>query len=199
MTIFLLYMITLACHPGLTVLVEATGLHSGDLNLLKPNVLITPTKGSATSWEKVYFVPVNCFLCFTVGNFLGRLVGFWSVWMTALSSLNCCSGDALPSDAHPDAGPLPHLAQGARPPPLPRLQSHAPQALLHPRPYPFWCCLHRPHAGLQHLHWNSYQVRQTLVSTWFQLSVSVWWWWGWRPGWGRKSSKLQQTSWWAIS
>jgi len=57
-TIFLLYMITLACHPGLTVLVEATGLHSG----------------VATSWEKVYFVPVTCFLCFTVGNFLGRLV-----------------------------------------------------------------------------------------------------------------------------
>merc|ERR1719430_2382088 len=49
-TIFLLYMITMACHPGLTVLIEATGLHNG----------------SATSWEKVYFVPVNCFLCFTV-------------------------------------------------------------------------------------------------------------------------------------
>jgi len=57
-TIFLLYMITMACHPGLTVLIEATGLHNG----------------SATSWEKVYFVPVNCFLCFTVGNFLGRVV-----------------------------------------------------------------------------------------------------------------------------
>jgi len=61
-TIFLLYVITLACHPGLTVLVEATGLQSG----------------SATSWEEVYyevyFVPVNCFLCFAIGNLLGRSV-----------------------------------------------------------------------------------------------------------------------------
>lgn len=57
-TMVLLYATTLACHPGLTVLVEATNLH-------------TPTAGP---WEATYFVPTACFLTFTVGNFLGRMV-----------------------------------------------------------------------------------------------------------------------------
>ena len=68
------------------------------------------------------------------------------------------SGDAPPSNAHPNTGPLAHLAPGARPPPLPRLQPGAPQALLHPRPHPLRRCLHLPHAHLQYLYWNSHQV-----------------------------------------
>ena len=115
---------------------------------------LLPTKGFATSWEKVYFVPVSCFLCFTVGNFLGRLVGF-SISLAVKASN---SGDAPPSNAHPNAGPLAHPAPGARPPPLPRLQPGAPQALLHPRPHPLRRCLHLPHAHLQYLYWNSHQV-----------------------------------------
>ena len=57
-TMVLLYATTLACHPGLTVLVEATNLR-------------TPAAGP---WETTYFVPTACFLTFTVGNFLGRMV-----------------------------------------------------------------------------------------------------------------------------
>ena len=156
-------MITLACHPGLTVLVEATGLHSGNWEIALPqslltNGFVTPrsflTKGFATSWEKVYFVPVSCFLCFTVGNFLGRLVGF----SISLGVKSANSGDASPPHTEPYADPLAHLAKSPSPSPLPRLQPGSPQTLLHPRPHPLWHSLHLPHARLQYLHWNSHQV-----------------------------------------
>ncbi|XP_023334824.1 equilibrative nucleoside transporter 1 [Eurytemora carolleeae] len=55
-TVFLIYVVTLACFPAVTVLVQSTnkGL---------------PGSGN---WENLYFVPVSCFLFFNLGDYFGR-------------------------------------------------------------------------------------------------------------------------------
>ena len=58
-TVFLIFFVTLACFPAITVLVESTSPSSGP-------------------WTTLYFVPVSCFLCFNVGDYLGRTLSSFS-------------------------------------------------------------------------------------------------------------------------
>ena len=58
LTVLFIYIVTLACFPALTVLVEST-------NKNKPD---------STSWENQYFVPVTCFLFYNIGDYIGRFI-----------------------------------------------------------------------------------------------------------------------------
>ena len=58
LTVFTIYIITLGCFPGLTVLIEPT-------NNDKPN---------SSAWENQFFIPVSCFLFYNIGDYIGRLI-----------------------------------------------------------------------------------------------------------------------------
>jgi len=58
LTVLIIYIVTLACFPALTVLVEST-------NKNKPG---------SSSWENQYFVPVTCFLFYNIGDYIGRFI-----------------------------------------------------------------------------------------------------------------------------
>ena len=70
LTVLNIYIVTLACFPGLAVLVQSTGQLGGD-----------------TEWNTVYFVPVSCFLLYNVGDYLGRILAACSVFSTTSSRL----------------------------------------------------------------------------------------------------------------
>jgi len=57
-TVFLIYIVTLGCFPGLTVLIESTSRGLPD----------------TTPWENDYFIPVTCFLFYNIGDYLGRML-----------------------------------------------------------------------------------------------------------------------------
>ena len=141
-TIFLLYTITLACHPGLTVLVESTGLHSGK-------------KGAESNIFNLVLIRVS--------HCLGKGLLRSSHLLPLLHSgqLFGTSRDASPALALPHLGSSAHQPQGTRPPPLPGLQLGACQARLHLRSHPIRCRVHHPHAHFQRLNWDSHQVCET--------------------------------------
>ena len=56
LTVLIIYIVTLGLFPAVTVLVESTNADQ------------------AGAWEKVYFVPVVCFLFYNIGDYLGRLI-----------------------------------------------------------------------------------------------------------------------------
>jgi len=58
LTVFIIYIVTLGCFPGLTVLIESTSRGEPD----------------TTPWENDYFIPVTCFLFYNVGDYLGRMM-----------------------------------------------------------------------------------------------------------------------------
>jgi len=58
LTVLIIYIVTLACFPAMTVLIEST-------NKNKPG---------STSWENQFFVPVSCFLFYNIGDYIGRFI-----------------------------------------------------------------------------------------------------------------------------
>lgn len=58
LTVFLIYVVTLGCFPGLTVLVES----------------INKDEEWSTAWENKFFVPVACFLFYNIGDYIGRFL-----------------------------------------------------------------------------------------------------------------------------
>ncbi|XP_022905516.1 equilibrative nucleoside transporter 3 [Onthophagus taurus] len=74
-SVFLVFLISLSCYPGLTVLIESQNHGNGD------------------PWADVYFVPVIAYLLFSTGDYIGRLLagkiqkprrGIWIVLLTVL-------------------------------------------------------------------------------------------------------------------
>lgn len=58
LTVFIIYVVTLGLFPAVTVLVVSTNSDSDQ----------------AGEWEKIYFVPVCCFLLYNIGDYIGRLL-----------------------------------------------------------------------------------------------------------------------------
>ena len=65
-SVFLVFAVTLACFPAITVLVESVELTHAKANGLG--------KEDVSLWASTYYVPVACFLLFNVGDYIGRLV-----------------------------------------------------------------------------------------------------------------------------
>ena len=61
LTVLIIYIVTLGCFPALTVLVEAVDRKEGG------------------AWEKIYFVPVCCFLVYNIGDYIGRVMAGLSI------------------------------------------------------------------------------------------------------------------------
>jgi len=57
-TVFLIFFVTLACFPAVTVLIQSVDRNSAD----------------AGAWANLYFVPVSCFLFYNVGDYIGRML-----------------------------------------------------------------------------------------------------------------------------
>ncbi|XP_014296757.1 equilibrative nucleoside transporter 1 [Microplitis demolitor] len=62
LTMFLVFFVTMAVYPAVTVLVESQG------------------KGQGYAWNDIYFVPVVTYLTFSCGDYIGRLLSGILLW-----------------------------------------------------------------------------------------------------------------------